>query len=301
MSGSPAPYVRWVLPDAFGSQKTLARLNVAAVAFALAACTGATFGAVFQFPGGLVALPTFFCGLLWAAVLRIPHTLGRSGLRWGWLASLPLAALNGGLACGVLFVAEPNAEPASGLVGIVLGATVGVLFWGPALTVTLLCFGVPIAWAQRLAARGLAGTERGERIVGAVCAVLGALACVVAHEGMGVTAHGIDHSDTQLSSGAGVTQLAGATAFVLGTIAVALATLRERRRATFVAQVEAGAVPRFRIDHAVEGKILVRIESQGRGAYRVADYEREVCLLDDEGAATRTLSSERGYGNGTVV
>jgi len=291
LSGRRAPYVLGVIPDAFGSQKTLARLNAVAVAFALAACTGATFGALLQLPGGLVALPTFFCGLLWAALLRIPKTLGRSGLRWGWLASVPLAALNGGLACGVLFVAEPTADLASLPVGIVLGATVGVLFWGPALTVTLLCFGVPMAWAQRLAARGLAGTERGERIVGAACAVLGALASVVAHEGMGATAHSIDHSNVQLPSGAEVVQLAGAIAFVLGAIAVALATQRERRRATFVAQVEAGAVPRFRIDHALEGKVLVRIESQGRGAYRVADYEEEICLLDHEGAATRVRTS----------
>ena len=286
MSTPRPPYVSRVFPTAFGSQKTLARLNVAAVAFALAACTGATFGALFQFPGGLVALPTFFCGLLWAALLRVQKTIGHSGVRWGWLASVPLAALNGGLACGVLFVAEPNAELANGLVGIGLGATFGVFLWAPALMVTLVCFGVPIAWAQRLAKRGLAGTERGERVVGAVCAVLGVLALVVAHVGMGATAHGIDHSSAQLPSGAAVTQMAAAIAFVLGTVAATLATVRERRRATFVAQVEAGAVPRFRVDHAAEGKVLVRIESHGRGAYRVADYEEEICLLDHEGAAT---------------
>ena len=60
------------------------------------------------------------------------------------------------------------------------------------------------------------------------------------------------------------------------------------------------SVPRFRIDHAAEGKVLVRIESQGRGAYRVADYEEEICLLDHEGAATRVRAVQPD-GSTTVI
>jgi hypothetical protein len=75
-------------------------------------------------------------------------------------------------------------------------------------------------------------------------------------------------------------------AFVAGGVAAALAHARERRRRDFVARAEAGDVKGFRVDASAEGKVLVRVTSQGEG-YRVADFQEEVFLLDEEGRATK--------------
>lgn len=258
-------------PAPFASEKWLARLNVAAVGASLAACTAAVFGGAMFASGWSVGIPTLYLGALWAALLRHPATIGGSRVRWGWLASIPLAALNGGVCCAVMFASEHSGVDLGAIfAGLVLGATLGIFLWAPALMVTLACFGLPILWAQRLATRGLAGIERGERILGAVCAVLG----------LGALATTLARSEGLFGAALGA---AGA---LLGATAFALATLRERRRAAFVARVEAGAVPRFRVDPTPEGKVLVRVESHGAGAYRVADFEEEVCRLDAEGRAT---------------
>ena len=146
---------------------------------------------------------------------------------------------------------------------------------------TLVCFGLPIAWAQGLASKGLAGTERGERVIGAACVLLGLVALAVA------CAVGLKQS----ASGrvfAGALAIVGA---LLGAAAFVVATVRERRRAAFVARVEAGELTSFRVDPTPEGKVLVRVESQGAGAYRVADLEEEICLLDGDGRATQVRAA----------
>ena len=64
--------------------------------------------------------------------------------------------------------------------GVLLGSTIGAIFWVPGLIATLVCFGIPLAWGQRLAAKGLAGEERGELLVGAVSALVGILGVLIA-------------------------------------------------------------------------------------------------------------------------
>jgi hypothetical protein len=284
-----------VVPSIFASQKLLARINVAAVAFALAACTAVLFTAARFTNGWVVGLPTVLVGTAWAALLRRPRTVGSTSIRLGWLLSIPLAASNAGLACVGLFASEPNASTLWAIIGgMFVGATFGIFIWGPALLMTLLCFGVPIAWAQRQATRGLAGTERGERIVGLVCTVLSLAAFVTAlvtgRPDESLHAH---FTHAGLESGWFFALALSLVGTVLGTSAFVLSTLRERRRSVFIARVEAGEEARFRVDATSEGKVLLRVERHGAGAYRVADLEEEICLLDDEGRATevRALQS----------
>lgn len=271
----------------FASQKWLARLNVAAVGATLAACTAAVFGTTMLASGWAVGVPTLYLGALWAAVLRHPATIGGSRLRWGWLASIPLAALNGGLCCAALFATDRTGlEVPEILMGLVLGATLGIFIWGPALLATVACFGAPIAWAQHLATKGLAGKERGERIIGAACAILGAIALALTWSTHSVPDPELGLAPPFAPSGRIFAGVLAASGMLLGCATAVLATIRERRRAAFVSEVEAGAVPRFRVDPTPEGKVLVRVESHGAGAYRVADFEEEVCRLDAEGRAT---------------
>lgn len=272
-----------MLPRAFASARSLARLNVAAVAATLAGCTAAFFDcSTYVLSGWLVGIPTLVIGGVWAALLRQRKTIGSSSIRWGWVASIPLAALNAGITCAALLGSEESFRSIFSIVGaLVLGATVGAIIWVPAMIATLVCFGVPIAWAQRLASKGLAGTERGERIIGAVCVLLGlgafAACCAVPLK--------------ESASGRIVAGVLAAAGALLGAAAFVLATLREQRRAAFVARVEAGELTSFRVDPTPEGKVLVRVETQGAGAYRVADLEEEICLLDGDGRATQVRAA----------
>lgn len=279
----------------FSSEKWLARLNVAAVGTALAGCTAAAMGSSSLASGWAVGIPTLYLGAVWAAVLRHKATIGNSRIRWGWIASIPLAAVNGGLCCAGLFATEQgiSVDPGAIVMGLVLGATLGIFIWGPALLLTIAFFGAPIAWAQRLAAKGLAGTERGERLIGIACALMGLTALAVSWNAHPSTDPEMHFGSQDSPSGHVFGQVLAALGVVLGSITATLATLRERRRAAFVARVEAGAVPRYRVDESPEGKVLVRVESHGAGAYRVADFDEEVCLLDDAGQAVEPRHAMR--------
>jgi hypothetical protein len=255
-------------------------LNVAAVGLALAAVVAAVFGA-----GGdpkapaATGLPTLVVGTLWALLLRWPRTIKNTSFRVGWVTSVPLAALNGGVACA-LVMADGNSFPA--LAAFIAGATFGAMVWLPALLLTLLCFGLPIASAQRLAARGLAGEERGERIVGLACTAMSALALA------GATFEPTWPHRPFLPLIYGLALLG----LLTGGAAFFLAHAREVRRRRFVARAEAGEVQGYRVDPTEEGKVLVRIVSQGEG-YRVADFEEEVFDLGAEGEATRPRMAVR--------
>jgi hypothetical protein len=156
-------------------------LRVAAVGVALA---GITMRALAEFvpPAssdrefmGAVALwsgPfTLLCGCLWAALLDDGGTR-RPGVG-RWLASVPLAMANGALTLGSFAATTPE-PPFRGFVGgALIGATVGVVVWGPALILTLGFLGVPIGVANTMAKEGLEGEDRGDSMVGCVCACLG--------------------------------------------------------------------------------------------------------------------------------
>jgi hypothetical protein len=206
-----------------------------------------------------VAVPTLVLGTLWARLLRAKRRLGTSNIRAGWLASFPLAAANAGVACALQVSGDPlTPDGALGL--FVAGATFGGIVWVPALVMTLLCFGLPIAWAQHASARGLMGEERGELVVGV--AVLGVA-------GLGMVAR-VDTLTLVLS-------LAG---MALGAMAAGLSLARDLRRERFVAEVAAGHVRGFRVQATAQGRALVRTNPDEGAAYRVASFDEEVIPLD---------------------
>lgn len=267
------------LPTAFKrTRRSLEVLNIGSVGFALAAATAAIIGGTFTHtndPATAVSLatgvPTIFIGALWAWMLRRQKRvqIGSWQPRLGWLLAIPLAMLNAGLALGGIIVSEDSASLSGFGLGMIVGATFGAIIWIPALLLTILCFGAPIAWAERQAERGLSGRERGEFVVGSASAIIATLALLIAR------------AENPFASAL------GAVGLVSASLAITESFRRLRARRRFITDVEAGRVNHFRIDPTPEGRALVRIVSQGED-YRVADYEEEVAALDDEGNVTVT-------------
>lgn len=294
MSSTPPPSKRTHrLPATFRSLGTLRVLNVLALATSLAAATGSVFGRVFgshdQSAITATALSTFVFGLAWAIAMRARKRLGKTKVRVGWLASIPLAAMNGGTACALLMVVEDGSGAGADqfVRGFLLGATFGAIMWVPGLLAVLGLYGVPIATSQSLAEKGLAGEERGERIVGVVSAVIAAVALAILP---GSTTDLYQQSTFGALGRALVMTFAGLGG-LSGVVAAVLATYRDRVRKGFVREVEAGAVQGFRVDTTNEGKVLVRVTSQG-GGYRAATFDEQVYGLDEGGDARRALSGE---------
>lgn len=272
-----------MIPTSFQTLRALKVLNIGAVGLALASVVGAVIVGAFTvngLPGALGGAPTFVVGLLWAWLLRDPRTLGKSSIRLGWTASVPLAILNAAATATVIFGSGAHPMRLLEIVALmVYAATLGAIVWLPALLATLLCFGVPIAWAQRLAKNGLAGAERGEWIVGLACLVMSGVGLLIA---FGASAG--PHADVDAAIWA--PRAFGILGALAGATSTGLAWAREARRRAFVVDAAAGKIPGYRIDATAEGKVLIRIVTQGRG-YRVADFEQEVFELDAEGEATR--------------
>ena len=268
----------------------LRALNIAAMGLSLAAATGGVFAAIFDSLGFglLTAIPTLVYAICWAFLLRMKRTVGKSKLRWGWLASIPLAMANGATAAGLLLAFDSGSNPIERFaVGVFAGATFGAVFWIPGLLATLAFFGYPVARAQHLAERGLAGEERGEVMVGAASTILAVLGCFAA----GLTAGSTYPPGAELESvGVVVLYTLSILGFLAGAGAATLGASREARRKRFVAEVEAGKQDGFRLEQVPEGKVLVRITSQGEG-YRVADVEEEILALDAEGEAIEEARS----------
>lgn len=262
-----------------------------AVGAALSAVTGVLFALIFRERAVIplvTALPTLLFGTLWAVALRWEKTFPGSNLRLGWLLSVVLAALNGGTAVGLLLAAERYASGwadrlARFFGGMFLGATFGAIAWLPALIVTLVVFGVPIAWAQKQAKKGLSGQERGEGIVGGASALIALTALLLSVPADSMRGNTALHLD--------VVRGIAAFASLLGMLAMYTARTRDQERQKFVAAVERGEVEHFRVDTTDEGKVLVRVVSQGQG-YRVRDYEEEIAALDDDGEVKRGIRVE---------
>lgn len=107
-----------------------------------------------------------------------------------------------------------------------------------AITSALLCFGLPIARAQRLAGKGLAGEERGEWIVGLACMGMSLVALALAGGG---------HAPPDVDAGKLITQWFAAAGLLTGGAAAALAGARARRRRQFVADAAAGKITGYRV------------------------------------------------------
>ncbi|MFO0604514.1 MAG: hypothetical protein U0324_15135 [Polyangiales bacterium] len=284
-------------PSLFRTRRAIEWLSVLAVGASLAALTGSFFRGMFGqsniFGAVGTALPTLVFGSWWAKLLRDPRTVGMTRVRRGWLLSIPLAAANAAASAAMLLGFENGrVSLENAITGFFLGATVGAMFWVPAMLLTLAVFGVPIAWGQRMAREGLAGQERGDGVVGAVCALLGGAVAVAQAR---APAHHV---------GAPFLALMGAAGLTAGLGVMGAAWWRDRLRRAFVADVEAGRAPGYRIDHTAAGKVLMRVVSQGEG-YRVADFAEAVATLDApagsgvrvageaDGAAAATEDAER--------
>jgi hypothetical protein len=272
-----------VIPTSFKTPRALAALNISAVGLALSSVVGAIIAGTFDqtgLTGALGGAPTLLVGLAWAWLLRDPRSVGNSPIRRGWVASIPLAMLNAALTAALLFGFSSRHVELIGILALAAyGATLGAIIWIPALVATLLCFGLPIAWAQRLAKKGLAGAERGEWIVGLACVVMSAVGLLIAFGSTLSTSAAGDHAIWAPRALGILGALAGATS-------TGLAWAREARRRAFVNDAAAGKLAGYRIDSTAEGKVLIRVVAQGKG-YRVADFEEEIFELDAEGEATR--------------
>ncbi|MCL2726323.1 MAG: hypothetical protein FWD69_18030 [Polyangiaceae bacterium] len=285
----------------FRSLTALRVLNVLAVGFSLAAATGSVLGSLGSIFGSKVSsavcassLATLFYGLLWALALRHRATIGKSSVRIGWLASIPLAMANSATA-----VVLANALDGSGSTNVVemavVGATFGALVWLPALIVTLLCFGLPIAWSQRRANSGLAGEEQGEAVVGAISAIIAICAALLLRAWRVVDVNpDTFNPDTYMVYPNVTSMTVVATIAFIGALTGVLATVfaawRGRARRTFVREVEAGKITNFRVDTTAAGRVLVRVTPGGEG-YRVANFEEPIAVLDDLGNAKQSFAN----------
>jgi hypothetical protein len=272
-------------------------LNVAAVGSSLAALSAASLGCFFAARGtmdGTVALtsivPTLWVGLLWATLLRVRARIGRSRVRWGWAASLPLAMGNAALAAGLFATAWPGEwDWGQFTAGAILGVTVGCVFWVPALVTTLVLFGLPIAWAQTVASKGLSGEERGEIVVGACAFLLAIVALSVAwmHP---AGAYGYARDGQRQSLGIELVWVIGSCGAFMGALAAVLALHRELARCRFIAGVGAGHIAGFRVVPSPEGSVLVQLTSISMGeGYRVADITEAKLTLDEHGGVIEGL------------
>ncbi len=272
-----------MIPPAFQTPRALKVLNIGAVGFALASVVAPLLG-TFPKGTGLMGIaggvPTLLIGMLWAWLLRQPQTVGKSTIRRGWVASIPLAMLNAALTAGLLVMSGSSSNGLEKFVtGLLVGSTFGAIIWIPALLATLLCFGVPIARAQQLAMKGLAGEERGEWIVGLTCLVISLVGLVISSESL-------SHEEIISDAALWIPRVFGLLGVLTSVASTVLAGARAARRRTFVADAEAGKLKGYRVDVTNEGKVLVQIAAQGKG-YRVADFEKEVFELDEEGEAVR--------------
>ena len=74
-----------------------------------------------------LGVPTCALGIVWAALLRWRRTVGKRKLRLGWVASIPLALVNGALG-GALVAGIEWGGWRNYVFGAVVGATVGAVF-----------------------------------------------------------------------------------------------------------------------------------------------------------------------------
>jgi hypothetical protein len=246
---------------AFRARRNAAALNIVAVGASLAACTAAMFRLMWPEAATNAALSTVLVGTIWAGAVRMRGR--RNGIPAGFLLSPLFACTNAMLCMALIRVGERHTGYLDTLALVVLGGGfIGAIVWIPALVVTLLLFGLPIAHANRLAARGLTGTDRGEVIVGLASGGLALLVFV--------------------GSRPSIESVLALIAVAFGVAATTLATLRERARRAFVRRVEAGEVASFRVEPSAEGKVLLRVTTTGM-AYRVSDFVEEVAHLGADG------------------
>lgn len=268
-----------MIPVVFRTPRSLAALNVAGVALAIAVVTSSAFMVLWTTDPNtvwpvIVGFPTLAVGVMWATLLRRREKIGHIAI--GWFLSIPLAALNAGIACA-LMLASQSPHAGSLLGGMFLGATFGVIIWAPALAIVLMLFGLPLAHARRLAESGLASEEQGERFVGGACIALTLAAVLFSRLA----------PKPEPLVGTLVFYSFAVLACVFGAAAALVARKREAARRRFVARVEAEEVPGLRVEPRTIGKVIVRAEPHVE-TYRIApEPDEELFELDEAGRALR--------------
>lgn len=275
-----------LLPAAFRVSRTLAGLQTVALACALSAMCGAAFsylsdrGAI----GLVAAAPTLFIALLWIGLVRMHARFGVAKSRFRWLSAVPLAAVNGAVAGGLFCKTFGWLHvPSTFSGGALLGATVGIVYWGPGLLLTMLFVGAPLRDAERRAARGLGGHDRGGRVLGLTALTI----TLVAATSLWYVATNRAIHHTELGADGARMERAAVVFFesvitvgvVLAVVVVVAATVREAQRAAFVRRAARGEVPRYRVDISVAGRVLVRLD-EAREPYRAAAVPTSALLLD---------------------
>jgi len=266
--------------------------HVETLALACTAAAGATavFGHVMKgVATGLVAgVPTLVTAGCWVGLVRLNLRFGEeSGPRARWMAALPLAAANGAMGGGLSCVLYGGLGhvPSTFVGGAILGATLGVLYWGPALLATLLVLGGPLRFAQRKASQGLSGEDVGGKALGGAAAATSLLALLwqllaqassgyriaraEAHE-MRTWLHPLDHG---IGYGAALLGVVG------GAIVLGFSAAKSANRKAFVARVEHGLEPGFRVDPTQRGTVLVKLRAP-REPFRTTNLPEEVFPLE---------------------
>jgi hypothetical protein len=263
------------LPSAFRPSELLRWLGVAAAGFALAACTWP----IRELGGIAVPISTLFYGLIWARFVRL--RAGRIPI--GWLASVPLAAMNAGTACAFsipqMASLVTRGDVAECFGPFVMGASVGAIVWLPALVATLVLFGLPLFFAERAAHKGITGDDHGAVVVGSASTFYcGLMLLWLMYE-----------KNWALASHLQVLPLARALAavgLVAGLLCVVLARARIRIRRVFLNRVRTGIAPGYRLEpvRTVMTARLVRVTEEGVG-YRETALVEPLFEIDEHGDA----------------
>ncbi len=265
--------------------------HVETLALACTAAAGAT--AAFGYPigsgaTGLVAgAPTLFTAGCWVGLVRLNPRFGEeSGPRVRWMAALPLAAANGAMGGGLfcLLYGGLGHLPSTFVSGAILGATVGIIYWGPALLATLLVLGGPLRFAQRKASQGLSGEDLGGKALGGTAVVASLLALLLQLLAPGSSAYRIGPADAHevrswlrpldlgLGYGAAILGVVG------GAIVLTFSAAKSAKRKAFVTRVEHGIEQGFRVDPTPRGKVLVKLRAP-REPFRTTTLPEEVFPL----------------------
>jgi hypothetical protein len=239
-SDAPAPFRRADVLDA---------LVTAAVGLSLASLV-AGCGAAPSLPAALAAASL---AMAWAWLLRRPGRarIGTLSIHRGWLWLAPLAAIYGAV---LWFASRSGGERLPPLDGVLPG----VFLLGVFLALALL--GVCIAWSHARREQGRpGGEERGDRAASFAAVVASVVGLALQDGRIG--------ADSQPLPGTLLVRALALIGLLAGATAVVVVQVRMRSRRLFVARVEAGEVPGYRVTTRDGDRVLVRSAADAN-AYR---------------------------------
>jgi hypothetical protein len=193
------------------------------------------------------------------------------GIRWGWLACVPIAYLN----CAMtIFVVTGRAQGLSERIVMSLVMSVpAAIIWVPALLVGVVLYGVPMELSRHWSRFGIAWRDRGEALVGAVSAGLAVIALI--RLWFFASSPPDDTLPSERSTAVLRIGAAAVFAIVAGGAAVLLAGLRTRHRRAFLRSAAAGDAPGYRVELGMAATRLFRVRAPDEG-YRSVGVEEEV-------------------------